>query len=189
MRMQPSIQGYVITEFTDINWESNGLLDMWRNPKAYARELSEIQQPDAIATAPATHNFWRDEPVEVPMAVSHYSERDLTDSSLVVLSGASEYASRKQLPQPFNVGETKSIGSYNMGTFTAVKPSRHNARVELRDRSDAALSTAEFTFFVYSRPAPVHSTLYVMNEDALAPALQTRGYRTAETHAPVMVAS
>src|SRR5204862_2765535 len=70
-----------------------------------------------------------------------------------------------------------------------VKPSRHNARVELRDRSDAALSTAEFTFFVYSRPAPVHSTLYVMNEDALAPALQTRGYRTAETHAPVMVAS
>src|SRR5204863_6867838 len=99
MRMQESIQGYVITEFTDINWESNGLLDMWRNPKAYARELSEIQQPDAIATAPATHNFWRDEPVEVPMAVSHYSERDLTDSSLVVLSGASEYASRKQLPQ------------------------------------------------------------------------------------------
>jgi hypothetical protein len=32
MRRHASIQGYVITEFTDINWESNGLMDMWRNP-------------------------------------------------------------------------------------------------------------------------------------------------------------
>lgn len=47
IRSQPNIQGYVITEFTDVNWESNGLLDMWRNPKVYAKELAQIQQQDA----------------------------------------------------------------------------------------------------------------------------------------------
>src|SRR3972149_4324248 len=34
LRARPEIQGYVITEFTDVNWEANGLLDMWRRPKA-----------------------------------------------------------------------------------------------------------------------------------------------------------
>lgn len=35
MRAHPSIQGYVITEFTDVHWESNGLLDMHRNPRIF----------------------------------------------------------------------------------------------------------------------------------------------------------
>lgn len=35
MRAHPSIQGYVITEFTDVHWESNGLLDMNRNPRIF----------------------------------------------------------------------------------------------------------------------------------------------------------
>jgi hypothetical protein len=35
MRRHPSIVGYIITEFTDVHWEANGLLDMCRNPKAF----------------------------------------------------------------------------------------------------------------------------------------------------------
>ena len=35
IRRYDSIQGYVITEFTDVHWECNGLLDMYRNPKVY----------------------------------------------------------------------------------------------------------------------------------------------------------
>jgi beta-galactosidase/beta-glucuronidase len=33
IRLHPELQGYVITEFTDLQWECNGLLDMWRNKK------------------------------------------------------------------------------------------------------------------------------------------------------------
>lgn len=33
MRLQPTIAGYVITEFTDVHWECNGLLDMQRHVK------------------------------------------------------------------------------------------------------------------------------------------------------------
>ena len=37
LRAHSEIQGYVITEFTDLNWEANGLLDMWRHPKVVRR--------------------------------------------------------------------------------------------------------------------------------------------------------
>ena len=39
MRAYPSIMGYVITEFTDVHWESNGLLDMNRNPRVFHDRL------------------------------------------------------------------------------------------------------------------------------------------------------
>ncbi|MEM4524353.1 MAG: glycoside hydrolase family 2 TIM barrel-domain containing protein, partial [Archaeoglobaceae archaeon] len=35
MRLNPEISGYVITEFSDIQWESNGLLDYNRMPKFF----------------------------------------------------------------------------------------------------------------------------------------------------------
>lgn len=42
MRAWPQIQGYVITEFTDVHWESNGLLDMNRNPRVFHDRFSQI---------------------------------------------------------------------------------------------------------------------------------------------------
>jgi hypothetical protein len=42
MRRHPSIMGYVITEFTDVHWESNGLLDMNRNPRVFHDRFHSI---------------------------------------------------------------------------------------------------------------------------------------------------
>ena len=42
MRARPQIQGYVITEFTDVHWESNGLLDMNRNPRVFHDRFASI---------------------------------------------------------------------------------------------------------------------------------------------------
>ncbi len=42
MRAHPSIMGYVITEFTDVHWESNGLLDMNREPRAFGTVFPTI---------------------------------------------------------------------------------------------------------------------------------------------------
>ncbi len=45
MRRHPSIVGYVITEFTDVHWESNGLLDMCRNPKTFYDVIGQVNSP------------------------------------------------------------------------------------------------------------------------------------------------
>ena len=42
IRAWPQIQGYVITEFTDVHWESNGLLDMNRNPRVFHDRFGQI---------------------------------------------------------------------------------------------------------------------------------------------------
>ncbi len=48
MRRLPSIVGYIITEFTDVHWECNGLLDMCRNPKIFYDAMAHINSADAI---------------------------------------------------------------------------------------------------------------------------------------------
>lgn len=42
MRSHQPIMGYVITEFTDVHWESNGLLDMNRNPRVFHDRFGQI---------------------------------------------------------------------------------------------------------------------------------------------------
>ncbi len=48
MRRHPSIMGYVITEFTDVHWESNGLLDMNRNPRVFHDRFHSINADTVI---------------------------------------------------------------------------------------------------------------------------------------------
>ena len=82
IRMFPEIQGYVITEFTDINWEANGLLDMWRNFKIYSDDLPLIQQQDVIIPRPVKYNYKDEEEIEIKLFVSHYSKLNLKNAEL-----------------------------------------------------------------------------------------------------------
>jgi hypothetical protein len=78
MRRHPSIVGYVITEFTDVHWESNGLLDMCRNPKTYFDVIGQVNNADAIVPTDWERiAFWEGERCEVRLALSHFSSSDL----------------------------------------------------------------------------------------------------------------
>jgi hypothetical protein len=83
MRRHPSIVGYVITEFTDVHWESNGLLDMCRNPKTFYDVIGHVNSPDAIVPTDWDRiAFWEGERCEVKLALSHFSSSDLRGSRL-----------------------------------------------------------------------------------------------------------
>ncbi len=82
LRSRAPIQGYVITEFTDINWESNGLLDMWRHPKVFADRLVKLQQNDLIIPRAEKRNYLAKEKVHVDVYLSHYSSQDLAGFSV-----------------------------------------------------------------------------------------------------------
>ena len=45
LRWEPSISGYVITELNDVQWESNGLMDVQNHPRAFAERLADLQRP------------------------------------------------------------------------------------------------------------------------------------------------
>lgn len=52
MRLHPRIGGYVITEFTDVHWECNGLLDMQRNVKQGLEQFVALNQDRAVVVRP-----------------------------------------------------------------------------------------------------------------------------------------
>jgi hypothetical protein len=79
MRRQPAIQGYVITELSDTYWESNGLLDFTRRPKAFHDRAGEINSPDLIIPRLSRYVYWGDETAHVRLYASHYSSADWSD--------------------------------------------------------------------------------------------------------------
>jgi hypothetical protein len=83
LRSLPGMQGYVITEFTDLNWEANGLLDMWRQPKAYAERISKLQQDDLLVARAERRNLTSDEKGEAEVYFSHYSASDFPGANVV----------------------------------------------------------------------------------------------------------
>jgi Glycosyl hydrolases family 2, sugar binding domain/Glycosyl hydrolases family 2 len=55
LRWERPISGYVITELNDVQWESNGLMDVRNRPRAFADHLANLQRPWlVIARAPRT---------------------------------------------------------------------------------------------------------------------------------------
>ncbi|MCV3768764.1 glycoside hydrolase family 2 TIM barrel-domain containing protein [Rhizobium sp. TRM95796] len=49
IRSHAPIGGYVITELTDVHWEGNGLMDMARNPRAFAEALPDVNSDIVIS--------------------------------------------------------------------------------------------------------------------------------------------
>jgi Glycosyl hydrolases family 2, sugar binding domain/Glycosyl hydrolases family 2/Glycosyl hydrolases family 2, TIM barrel domain len=82
LRARPELQGYVITEFTDVNWEANGLLDMWRHPKVFADALSRLQQDDLLVLRSDKRNYLAGESVHADVFLSHYSPADLSGGKI-----------------------------------------------------------------------------------------------------------
>ncbi len=70
MRAQSSIMGYVITELTDVHWESNGLLDMNRNPRVFHDRFAEINSDIVIVPKVRRYSGWAGEKFTFDLALA-----------------------------------------------------------------------------------------------------------------------
>jgi hypothetical protein len=70
MRAHASIQGYVITEFTDVHWESNGLLDMNRNPRSFHAAFATINADTVIVPKVNRYSGWAGETFQMGVSVA-----------------------------------------------------------------------------------------------------------------------
>ena len=73
MRRHPQIVGYVITQLTDLNSESNGLMTMTRGPKAYHDTLGRVQTQDLVFADCDRQAYFPGEEISLPVRVSHFS--------------------------------------------------------------------------------------------------------------------
>jgi hypothetical protein len=70
MRSHASIMGYVLTEFTDVHWEANGLMDMRRNLRIFHERFVEINADVVIVPKVERWAFWCGETIEIAPLVS-----------------------------------------------------------------------------------------------------------------------
>ncbi len=82
MRRHPSIGGYVITEFSDVHWECNGLLDMRRNPKLPLDLLAALNADTVLILDREQGALWAGEQRTVPVHVSHWGATALDGAEL-----------------------------------------------------------------------------------------------------------
>jgi hypothetical protein len=180
MRRHNSIQGYVITEFTDINWEANGLMDMYRNPKAYAAELAKIQQPDVVLARFPKNNYRSGEQVELATLISHYSNKELNNArvSWKISSGARG---------SFVIGKTVARASVEpLSTVSFVAPNASEPRreklfIEVRARNQTLIAENSYELFIFPKNNLAPKSALVFHDAAslnapLAQKLSASGY-------------
>ncbi len=65
LRSRPSIQGYVITELTDIYWEANGLMDMERNLRAFHAPFADVNADVVVVPGFRRWGYWAGEALDL----------------------------------------------------------------------------------------------------------------------------
>ena len=152
IRQQPSIQGYVITELTDANWEANGLMSMWRQPKIFAAELGKLQQDDLLMANFSTRNFTAGSQVELPLVLSHYSSAYLEGATIAwqTTDGQSGVLPLVNLSGPAGVA---SEGVLQMKASQVEAPTVEFLRLQLVNAAGVTLGENRYRYAVYpARP-------------------------------------
>jgi hypothetical protein len=151
IRSHPEIQGYVITEFTDLNWEANGLLDMGRRPKVYAAELRKLQQDDVLVARADRRNLKVGDKARAEVFFAH-------DSAQPVLSAQVDWEVegadlKGSLPVPATApGTTISVGQIEFEASEVAAPARLQLKARLR-AGDQVISETALDFYSYpSKP-------------------------------------
>ncbi|MFN8528140.1 MAG: glycoside hydrolase family 2 TIM barrel-domain containing protein [Anaerolineae bacterium] len=157
MRRLPLLQGYVITELSDIYWESNGLLDFARGPKAFHERFGQINAEDVIVPHLDRFAYWSDETATARIYASHYSTADWTNAQAKV-SQAGETLLQAEVSS-VKRGEVRDLGQVRW-TF-----SEHNPSLDLQVENGSVLAQNEVNLLVL--PADARRAAFT-GETALA---------------------
>ncbi|MFC4550024.1 MULTISPECIES: glycoside hydrolase family 2 protein [Halorussus] len=68
-RIRDGVAGYVITEFSDIEWEFNGILEYDRTEKSFADAFAAVNDAVMVRLSPARRSAWDDETIPVSVTV------------------------------------------------------------------------------------------------------------------------
>jgi hypothetical protein len=182
IRRHAPIQGYVITEFTDINWEVNGLMDMWRNPKVYAAELAKIQQPDVILARPSKRNYLSGERVEVETSLSHYGPKPAGGARVHWSTGSGARGSY-DIDAEIGPATVARLQGISFAAPEVTRPRREQLSLEVRGRDGALIAENSYDYFVFPKPAPRAAAILFhdpsKSHEGLSRTLAAAGYRVS----------
>ena len=173
MRLYSAIGGYVITEFTDLHWECNGLMDMQRNVKAGLDDyFIPLNQTDVILVRPEQ---WSGRPGDSVPVLLRTAGVDGEDTNGSVQWQTSEANGEVAAP-----GGIVDVPLGNAGMTQLV------VRWRARDGSEIAHNRVELAAVAPEVPT---ANIGVVNDDALAATLAELGYTVTKDETAILVAT
>jgi hypothetical protein len=180
MRRRPEPAGYVITEFTDAHWESNGLLDMRRNRRVFHDIFHRINADTVIVPRWERLSYWAGETMIVELSVSH-------GAGPVLEGGRLEISVEGMAPIELRVptlaaGEVAALGHQRIELPTPAKARRVRVGFRLDDGSGRPLARNELELAVFpeTRPAHVERTSVWSPEVSIRDRMRALGYPLAD---------
>ncbi|MCC9078743.1 hypothetical protein FKZ61_021845 [Litorilinea aerophila] len=171
MRRHPAIAGYVITEFTDVHWECNGLMDMQRHIKAgLDRYFVDMNQERVVTVRPQRWSAAPGQSIAVELQAMGPAGPE-AEGTFHWRAGAAQGTA----PAPAATVEVP----VPRGLESQILP----LHVTWRDGQGLTRAQALVELAVVAAPAPVHS-IHVVDDEALAQALQELGYSLVEQPSP-----
>jgi hypothetical protein len=189
MRRKPNLAGYVITELHDCHWESNGLLDMRRNPRVF-HELFHIINTDTVIVPKWERlSYWAGESVHFNLAVAHGAGPVIENCQLEVsLGGETLRMSLPRIEAPFVL----DLGRVELRVPDLSEAALRRISFELRDADGLLVAQNHLDLAVHpQRQVPAHSgQLMWAEDDDIRERLEAMGYATARalSEASVVVA-
>jgi hypothetical protein len=129
MRRYPSLAGYVITQLTDVHWESNGLLDMRRNARVFHDAFRTINADTIIIPRWDRLAYWGGETATIDLYVANGGPRPLTGTSMTV-----RLAGENTFPVPTVAdGGVAALGKVTLQIPIEGEPQMRTIEFELKD--------------------------------------------------------
>ena len=181
MRSHASLQGYVITELTDVHWESNGLLDMYRNPKICYSQLNKLNADDVLIPVWERLAYSSGETCATKLALSHYSSLEINEAVLrwQVVRDEDHLVGEGQILvgacSPFGITE---LGVVSFETPRVDEPS--HLRLALRlVHGDHSIASTYQDMYVLPELTPTTESLTIYSPGLRAP-LEKLGYSVTD---------
>jgi hypothetical protein len=177
IRAQSSIMGYVITELTDVHWESNGLLDMNRNPRVFHSKFVEINADIVIVPKVQRYSGWAGGKFEFDLALATGGASIPEGSTLhVTLPDGKE--------QILKLPTANSLTVLDLGTIHATLPNLPQNtmyKIELHLMHDSnTLARNSFEIAIYAKRKTAWLPSLSTSDDKIATFAKGLGYKIAK---------
>ena len=184
MRRRPEISGYVITEFTDVHWECNGLLDFQRRPKAFHSAFANINADTVILPKWDRTAYWAGEKIIVPIDVAHGAGPDLAGARLAWRLGDAQ--GEMSVPS-IAAGEVMAVGKLRLRAPAVAQAATARLELELTSAGGQRLAANDLSLSFFPRPPAPDSAPLWAGDGKLAGQLEALGYALTDELAEARV--
>jgi hypothetical protein len=172
MRRNDGVSGYCITEFSDIEWEFNGILDYCREGKAFHHDFARVNAPVLFYIDIDTHSVWTGETVTADLVVVNDTERHVDTTAIVDAFDSTE--DLDIAVEPYGSERIENAVSVTAPPVDGLETRSITATVTDRDRT-----CSQEVFVVEDGQTSPATPVYVEHPEMRA-ALAGRGYSVSD---------